>query len=314
MGWMERIENELGLPGLVEKLAVDLKPTDLTSLLLEVYRQQAQQRSAAQVLSEYQQNRFVKPAHVNPRQLLRWEAHLYDTLPEDVDVLELSPVTPLGSCSVVAGVDQNWSVATVRGMEVVSDATNVLALEAATRRQSLLKNQPKSKEVVHLGASHRLLRPQIPFIPGVSTHFNLFCMVSAGRDQGSGRFEFEHILRHLNIQLTALRAFIPTDLVLKVTVTDFQGTTREERIESEILGVLKARFPNVVCEIDPGRTGGKGYYSGLCFYVFALMPDGDELSLSDGGEVPWGQRLLSSQKERMVISGLSGERAAGLQK
>lgn len=314
MGWMDRIENELGLPGLVEKLAVDLKPTDLTSLLLEVYRQQAQQRSAAQVLSEYQQNRFVKPAKVNPRSLLRWEANLYDTLPEEVEVLELSPVTPLGTCSVVAGVDQNWSVATVRGMEVVSDATNVLALEAATRRQGLLKIQPKSKEVVHLGASHRLLRPQIPFIPGVSTHFNLFCMVSAGRDQGSGHFEFEHILRHLSIQLTALRAFIKPDLVLKVTVTDYQGTAREERMKSEILAVLQARFPNLVCEIDPGRTGGKGYYSGLCFYVFALMPDGDELSLSDGGEVPWGQRLLSSEKERMVISGLSGERAAGLQK
>ncbi len=312
MSWIDRVEKELGLLGLVQKLATDLAPTDLTSLLLEVYRQQAHRRSAAQVLAEYQQNRFVKPGRVNPRQLLRWETTLLDTLPEEVEVLDLSPVTPLGTCSVVAGVDQNWAVATVRGMEVVSDATNVLALEAATRRQTLLKKQPKSSEVVCLGASHRLLRPQIPLIPGVSTHFNLFCMVSAGRDQGSRRFEFEHVLKHMRMQLQTLRAFVAPELVLKITVTDFQRVSPEERVRTEILDVLQAEVSNLLCEVDPHRTGGKGYYSGLCFYVFALMPDGDELSLSDGGEVVWGQRLLSNQKERMVISGLSGERAAML--
>ncbi|WP_034336867.1 hypothetical protein [Deinococcus misasensis] len=312
MGLIDRIEKELGLPGLVQKLASDLAPTDLTSLLLEVYRQQAHRRSAAQVLAEYQQNRFVKPAQVSPRQLLNWETTLFDTLPEEVEVLDLSPVTPLGTCSVVAGVDQNWSVSTVRGMEVVSDATNVLALEAAARRQTLRKAHPKSREVVRLGASHRLLRPQIPFIPGVSTHFNLFCMVSAGRDLGSRGFEFQHVLQHLQVQLRALRAFVSPELALKVKVTDFHRDTQPDRIKTDILDVLQTAFSNLVCEVDPHRIGGKGYYSGLCFYVFALMPDGNELNLSDGGEVPWGQRLLSNQKERMVISGLSGERSAGL--
>jgi hypothetical protein len=36
-------------------------------------------------------------------------------------------VTPLGTCHVVAPVSQNRVVSTVRGTEVVSDSTNVLA-------------------------------------------------------------------------------------------------------------------------------------------------------------------------------------------
>jgi hypothetical protein len=47
----------------------------------------------------------------------------------------LSPVTPLGTCGVVGPVSQNRVVSTVRGTEVVSDSTNALAVEAATRRR-----------------------------------------------------------------------------------------------------------------------------------------------------------------------------------
>ena len=48
---------------------------------------------------------------------------------------------PLGTSSVMANVDRNWAVSTSRNTEVVSDATNVLALECAFRRKELLKTQ-----------------------------------------------------------------------------------------------------------------------------------------------------------------------------
>ena len=45
----------------------------------------------------------------------------------EFEPVELSPVCPLGTSSVVAGISQHLAVTTVRNTEVVSDATNVLA-------------------------------------------------------------------------------------------------------------------------------------------------------------------------------------------
>ncbi len=63
---VERIEREAGIPGLVQILAERLSPTDLQSLLLEVYRLRASQLRPADVLTNYQNNRFVHPSTVIP--------------------------------------------------------------------------------------------------------------------------------------------------------------------------------------------------------------------------------------------------------
>ena len=61
-----------------------------------------------------------------------WLAHLLvEALPEDVDVVGLSPLAPLGASSALAAVHQDRLVSTVRGTKVVSDPTNVLAPEVA---------------------------------------------------------------------------------------------------------------------------------------------------------------------------------------
>ena len=52
----------------------------------------------------------------------------------------MSPVTPLGTCAVLADVSQNWSIPTARTGEVVSDPTNVAELQelpAAVRTRVL---------------------------------------------------------------------------------------------------------------------------------------------------------------------------------
>lgn len=45
----------------------------------------------------------------------------------------LSPVSPFGSCSVFGCVDQNNVVGAGRGLEVLADPTNALALELGAR-------------------------------------------------------------------------------------------------------------------------------------------------------------------------------------
>jgi hypothetical protein len=68
--------------------------------------------------------------------------------------------------SAVALASQNKIVSTIRGTEVVSDPTNVLALECAKRLQA----EPGAH--VRLTTSHRCVRAQpFPKLPGFAAHF-----------------------------------------------------------------------------------------------------------------------------------------------
>jgi hypothetical protein len=172
-----------------EALERGLPPTDLQTLLIAVARARAGQATAADVMRRWQSDRFVRPATSDPRRLAAVEARLWQLLPAEFTGIDLSPVTPLGTCSTVAPVSQNRVVATARNSEVISDSTNVLALEAAARR----RGQPGNGHV-HLAACHRQLRAQV-FGPGAAAHFRLFALVSSGRDSGSGRTEASMLIR-----------------------------------------------------------------------------------------------------------------------
>ncbi len=305
---VERIEREARVPGLVSILAERLSPTDLQSLLLAVYRSRASDRQPSAVLADYEADRFVRPASVSPVSLLRWEQTAFAQLPEEFQPIALSPVCPLGANSAVAPVDQNWAVSTIRNSEVVSDSTNVLALECAVRRRELLRADPKSSDAVHLAASHRLLRGQRYEDPGLLAHFSAFALCSAGRDQGNLQFEMAALALHIRAHLRALRAFAGPDVPLHVSVSDFETATRGERIEMRLLSPLRSEFNGVACVLDTARTSGRGYYDSLCFKIHATAGDGRRMELVDGGAVNWTQKYLSNGKERLVISGIGSER------
>jgi hypothetical protein len=305
---VERIERESGVPGLASILARRLSPTDLQSLLLEVYRLRSGQRGPSALLSSYASDRFVRPSSVSPRRLLSWEQTAFSTLPPEFQPLALSPVCPLGTSSVVATVDQNWAVATARNTEVVSDSTNVLALECAVRRRALLRADPRSVEPVHLAANHRLLRAQHYANPALSSHFSAFALCSAGRDRGDLRFELSALGLHMRFYLQALGTFLGPDVPLHLSLTDFGSPARYSLLETRLLAPLRSQFDTVDCDIDALRTGGRGYYRDLCFHIHATHPSGRRMELVDGGSVDWTRRLLSNAKERLVISGIGSER------
>ena len=304
---VERIEREAGVPGLVSLLAERLTPTDLQSLLLEAYRQRVSHMQPSEVLSNYQANRFVRPSGVSPTSLLNWEQVAFSTLPPEFQPLALSPVCPLGTNSVVARVDQNWSVTTTRNSEVVSDSTNVLALECAVRRRELLLANRKSSEPVHLAASHRLLRAQHYEDSALVAHFSAFALCSAGRDQGNLQFELSALRLHIGFYLRSLRVFLGPGVPLYLSVTDFNPSTRVELVET-LLAAIRSEFEDVDCAFDERRTSGRGYYVDLCFHIHAAAASGRRLELVDGGCVNWTQALLSNAKERLVISGIGSER------
>lgn len=156
---IKRILSQAQVPDLLEVLSQRLSQSDLQSLLLEVYRERLQCLMPQHLLQQYEQNRLVQPAATSPKQLLEFDRMAYSVLPPSFEALELSPVCPLGSNSILAPLDQNQTVTTIRNSEVCSDSTNVLALECARRRRA---REQRAAADTKLCASHRLLRPQAP--------------------------------------------------------------------------------------------------------------------------------------------------------
>ncbi|MGP3919609.1 hypothetical protein [Nonomuraea sp. 10N515B] len=282
---LDRVLRQAGGPEILDVLSERLSGADLTTLLLEVMRRRARALAPADVLRRYGQDRFVAPAPIPFGRLRRAEDAVLSALPDDVEVVTLAPVAPLGACSAVGPVDQNKVVSTIRNSEVAADPTNALALEAAVRRRAVSGPEP-----VRLAALQRVTRAQRFEGAAVFAHFTLFALVTAGRDTGDLAFERRHAAEHLAILAEAVRACGIPDPETRVTVLD-------ERFE-RVAAPLRAKP-------DPDRETGRGYYTGLCYKIYS-----DGLEVGDGGFVDWTAGLLGNRKERLLISALGVDRLA----
>lgn len=307
---MARIEREAGVPNLLDVLTERLAPSDVQSLLLEVYVRLARKTSPRQLLAQYEGNRFVSPSAADARLLVELDRLALQLLPAGYGLLELSPLCPLGTASVVGPVSQNKVVSTIRNTEVVADSTNVLALECAVRRKRFKRDASTSREPVLLAASQRVTRSQVFKGAGLSSHFRLFSLCAAGRDEGSYRFESQHLLEQMSFYVRLVWAVAQLGSRfrdIRVAVTDFSGGLTAT-LEEQVLRPLSERFPDVGRGVEPDRSWGRGYYDDVCFAVYATDTSDQELLLVDGGVTRWTRQLLSDEKERLVISGLGAER------
>ena len=302
-GPLERIRRELHGADLVELMS-GLAPTDLQSVLLEVYRRHTGRISPPELLRRYEDSRFVRPSVAGPAALARFETSAWSTLPEGYEAVELSPLCPLGTSSAVATVDQNKVVSTVRNVEVVGDSTNVLTLEAAIRRRELLNDRRRRFRPVGLAACQRQVRAQ-PFArPRSWAHFRLLGVVEAGRDQGSFAFEADALCRQITY-FASLLAGLGAGRTVEVAVTDLADQPRN--LEDAVIAPLAGAVPGLRVRMDPGRASGRGYYIDAC-YKLLLHDRRGVIEVGDGGCTDWTRRLLSDGKERLVIGGLSVER------
>ena len=263
-------------------------------------RARADQATPADVMRRWQQDRFVRPAACDPRRVAVVEARLWQLLPAGFTGVELSPVTPLGTCTAVAPVSQNRIVATVRTSEVVSDSTNALAVEAAVRR----RGQPKDGHA-DLACCHRQLRAQV-FGPGAAAHFRLFALVSSARDRGSGRTEASLLTRHLAYWLDVLETLLPHRQP-RIELSVFGNPVIAERVTDTVRPGLGERTAFLVDK--PGRPHGRGYYTGAALRITA---DAGETELGDGGLTTWTAQLIHDAKERCLVSCLATERLTAL--
>lgn len=288
----------LGDAALYERLARGLSGTELWSVLMEVARERARERSPSQVLAQYRRDGFVRPAPVDQRKLLALDAELFAAAAA-FEAIELSPVAPLGATSTFGPTDQHRVLSALRGTEVVSDPTNVLALECAVR----LARAPES--VVRLATSQRVLRAQaLPDKPGHTRHFRLFALATAGREVADHGLLVSALLEHVRALLAALERLEARGYAFGARRVDVLATPQREDVARRIASEL-AEVPSALRPLE------HAYYSGgLRFVLWATAPGGTEVPIGDGGAFDWLVRLGANRRLRFVASGLGSQLAA----
>jgi hypothetical protein len=274
----------------------DLKPSELWSVLLALIERRAAARTAASLTRQWHEDRFVEPAYIDQRTALELDRHLF-AVAEGFHAIELSPLAPLAVCSAIAPTSQNRVVSTLRGTEVVSDPSNVLALECARR----LRADPGA--IVKLATSHRCVRAQqFPKLPGFAAHFRMFCMTSAGHETKDQSLTVDALIEHIQTHLRALDRL------------EQHGYSFPNRaltlLSSEARRPLAQRIAAGVGGIDIKHESlAKPYYDGLRFMISVGTPTGD-IPLIDGGAFDWLKKLGSNHKLVFVASALGSQLVA----
>jgi len=277
-----------------EQLASGLAGSELHSVLLEVMERRAGARAAKDLLEQYRRDPFCAPAAVDLRAMNAVEARLLAAA-RRFQALELSPVAPLGACSVVAPTRQHRVLSALRATEVVSDPTNVLALECALR----LRAEPEC--AVHLATSQRVVRAQpIPKLPGYAQHFRLFALGSGGLEAKDHAFTVDTLLLHVRTMLEALDR-------LQGLGYGF-GTPRVEILATPERRPLAERIVHALGPAAAGKPLEHPYYSGgLRFQLWVTAPDGTEIPLADGGTFDWLAKLASNRRAVYVATGIGAQ-------
>ncbi|HEY0803680.1 MAG TPA: hypothetical protein VGD84_01390, partial [Pseudonocardiaceae bacterium] len=284
---LARVVRQAGGAEVLDRLA-DLSGADLTTLLLRLMRLRTGRLTPAEVFRRYHDDRFVAPAEVPYERLRATEDRMMSLLPRGFRPVMLAPVAPLGLHSVVGPVHQDKVLSTVRGNEVAADPTNGLALVAAAERQRMLAVRPRSAEPVRLAAAQRVVRAQLFHGPGLSAHFGLMGMVTAGRDTGDLAFERQHAVEHLRYIATVLRERPGDRVELRLSPWEPRYGTVVEAVRDAFAGT-----PDVDVVTDPDRESGREYYTGLAF-LGVVVNGAARVPVADGGFVDWTQRLLAN--------------------
>jgi hypothetical protein len=274
------------------RLAVGLTGSELQSLLLEVMQARAMARSANELVAQYGRDPFCAPAPVDLRAMLAIDSQLF-AASERFEAVELSPVAPMGTCSVVAPTHQNRVLSALRATEVVSDPTNVLALECALR----LRAHPAVD--VHLATSQRVIRAQpTPKLPGYGQHFRIFVLGSGGIERKDHAFTIDTIALHVRAILAGLARLEEQGYALGRRRVEILASSQRQRLGDQLADLL-----------DAGRAPLEHPYcsGGLRYRIWVTGPDGAEIPLADGGTFDWLSQLTSNRRAVFVGSGLGSQ-------
>jgi hypothetical protein len=271
-----------------------LPASELWSLLIEVLKARARVRTPGNLREQWRQDRFVQPCAIDQRALLELDRHLFAAA-DGYEAIELSPLAPLAVCSSLALASQNKIVSTARGTEVVSDPTNVLALECGRR---LLGGKPSP---VRLATSHRCTRAQaVPKLPGFAAHFRMFCLADAGHEGAHRAFTRDALARQINTHLAALARLADGGYRLDVSGVRLLSIEKNAELARRVADRIDGTSVEHEALEHP-------YYDGIRFMIDVRGPDGSKLPLVDGGAFDWLRKLNSNHKLVYVASGMGSQ-------
>jgi len=269
-------------------------PSEATPFLLELARVQASRRRPTDLLAQRERDRFVQPSVIDQRLAHRIDGLALDAA-DGFEALLLSPVAPLGVCSTLAPTSQDRTLSAVRGTEVVSDPTNVLALECARR----LTQDPKAD--VRLCTVHQVVRAQpLPPGAGFSRHFRLFALVEAAPARAEDGFEVDAVERQLRVFDRLFDACATLGCLFPRRRAIVRTTEPREVLAERIVERIRAALPHVEVAREPLD---RPYYEGLRVAFGADTVQGVFSPIGDLGAFDWVGRLNSNRRLRFIAGG-----------
>lgn len=303
---LTRILDQIRMPDIIKLLSEDIPGTSLNSLLLEVFARKASRFTPPQMLKLYQLNRFVKPADLPVIELRQTELDLLKIFQQySFTPLELSPVTILGSCSVVAPADQKKILSALRGTEVLADATNAIALYISDlkKRKDWAPKTPNEK--LRFSTIQRHVRTQSITGKGFTPHFKIGCLVTSGLDTGNFTFEKEALSEHVHLMKTMYEDYYKVDQ-LSFRLLCRKGYPDAIKLADELKAFIQMNYPQTNIDIMESPEKENEYYKGVQYKVDITL-NNKVHEIGDGGFVDWTQQLLQNKKERFLITGFGFE-------
>jgi hypothetical protein len=291
---IKHVLEKTGNENLITELTTRLSQSEINTLLLALSKEIANKNTPNDILNKYESNRFVKPSELNPITVKKVEILMLEVAEAlGFSPVLLSPLSLLGSCSVIAKVDQNNVISATRGLELIADSTNMLVIYLANEIKN--KTIDNTKNPVHLSATCRVTRGQMFKIDSFVPHFSLFSLVSSGKDTGSYGFEKAAITKHMQFYIKYFENKLRNEL--KVTLNLRGGYTDKIGFIDRVHCYLHETYPDTDFTLNYEETDNS-YYQGINFKIIV-----DGIELVDGGFVDWTQKLLGNKKERLLISG-----------
>jgi hypothetical protein len=277
-----------------------LTPSESTPVLLELARRQAARRRPHDLLAQFGRDGFVAPFMLDQRMVHRIDG-LALAAASEFEAVQLAPVAPLGTCSSLAPTSQDRTLTATRGTEVVSDPTNVLALECARR----LRERPDA--AVALCTIHQVLRAQpLPRGADLSRHFRLFALAEAGAGLAEDGFELQAITRQLQVFDRLFDALGELGCAFPGRYALLHAAATRATLAARLRERLNVALPHVAIEQKPLESR---YYHGVRVLLGAVAANGERLEIADVGVFDWAARLTANRRMRFVASGFGLQRS-----
>lgn len=272
-----------------------LAPSALLPTFLEVARRQAAARRPRDLLTQQGSDAFVGPSPVDLRTSVELDRIALAALPEFEAVL-LSPLAPLGTCSVVSPTHQDRAVATARATEVISDPTNALALLCAHR----LRHAGTTR--VRMCTAHQVVRPQrFPAKSGFTQHFRMLALAEAGMATADHGFEVRAVVEHAIAFQRVFDALEGAGYAFPNRTLTLHVQADAKPIGDRVRRALEEALPKVPVN---ETTFTSNYYAGIRLLTNVDDRTGAAKPIADTGVFDWMATLTANRKARFIASGM----------